>query len=119
MRRYIHSIVFVVVTLFPLISVGEETDLRKMSETIQALIFAEKFTEAEPLVHQCLQYAPEDLYFLSQFDLVLNGQHKYQEADELRNRIRTIWETHYKASWIAEGSPVWKGSWDRMLVPGK
>lgn len=117
--RSIRFISFAVAIGIPLVSFGEEVDLEKTAKQIQAFIFAGKFAEAEPLVHRCLQRAPKELYFLSQLDIVLNGQGKYQEADVLRDRIREIWEQDYKADWIVTGSPVSKATWARMLVPAQ
>ena len=112
-------VAIIAITVMSIRSFGDELDLNKASETIQELIFAGKFDEAEPLVRQCLQQVPEELYFLSQLDIVLNGQGKYHAADELRNQIRDIWERHHKAKWIEKGSPVSEATWARMIVPAE
>ena len=51
--------------------------------------------------------------------MVLNGQGKSREADELRERIRKLWEKDYKAEWIAKGSPVGESSWARVVGSSK
>ena len=112
-------VAIIAITVMSIRSFGGELDLNKASETIQELIFAGKFDEAEPLVRQCLQHVPEELYFLSQLDIVLNGQGKYHAADELRNQIRDIWERHHKATWLAKGSPVSDATWARMIIPAE
>jgi hypothetical protein len=102
-----------------LTNIGEEMNLRETSMQIQSLIFTERFVDAEPLVQQCLQQVPEDLYFLSQLDLVLNGKGKYQEAEVLRSQILEIWERDHKAKWVEAGSPIAKATWARMFVPAQ
>ena len=56
-----------------------------------------------------------DIYVLGQLEMVLNGQGKFREADELRDKIRKLWEKDYKAKWIARGSPVGESSWAREV----
>ena len=51
--------------------------------------------------------------------MVLNGQGRFREADEHRERILRIWEKHYKADWIAKGSPASRAKWARIMVPAK
>ena len=109
-------IILLVITSIPIVGTTDEDDLNQMSRIIQTFIFAGRFEEAEPYVRKVLQRVPEDLYFLSQLDIVLNGQGKYQEADELRKHIRSIWESKYKTNWIAKGSPVAEATWTRMIV---
>ena len=92
-----------------------ESDLEQKSEKIQALLRAGKFNEAEPLARECIQQLPEEPYFLAQLGIVLNGQGKFREADELRDKIRKVWERDYKAKWIANGSPVGESSWARVV----
>lgn len=89
------------------------------SERIQTLLRAGKFDEAEPLVRECLRQAPEEIYFLGQLDMVLNGQGKFGDADELHDRIRKLWEQKYKEKWIAKGAPVAESSWARMITTSK
>jgi hypothetical protein len=115
-RSICSVIIFLVITSIPIVGVTDEDDLNQMSRIIQAFIFAKRFEEAEPYVRKILQRVPEELYFLSQLDIVLNGQGKYQEADELRKHIRSIWESKYKANWVANGSPVAEATWARMIV---
>ena len=45
---------------------------------------------AEPLIRACLKQNPDSLPTLSQLDIALNAQKKYDEADEVAARIRTI-----------------------------
>ena len=95
------------------------SDLEQKSEKIQALLRAGKFNEAEPLVRECIQQLPDEIYFLGQLEMVLNGQGKFREADELRDNIRKVWERDYKAKWIAKGSPVGESSWARVVGSSK
>jgi hypothetical protein len=95
------------------------SDLEQESEKIQVLLRAGKFDEAEPLVRECIRQLPKEIYFLAQFEMVLNGQGKFGEADELRDRIRKLWEKDYKAAWIAKGSPVGVSSWSRVVGSSK
>jgi hypothetical protein len=96
-----------------------QQDLREKSERIQALLYEGKFAAAEPIARDCVAQAPEEIYFLSQLDMVLNGQGKFQDADELRDRIRKLWEEKYKETWLAKGAPVSESSWARMLTTSK
>jgi hypothetical protein len=73
--------------------------------------------EAEPLVRECLKQ--EEIYFLGQLDMVLNGQGKFGDADALRDRLRKLWEQKYKEKWIAKGVPVSESSWARMITTSK
>ncbi len=91
----------------------------EQSMKIQELIFAGKYREAEPIVRKCLQQVPREIYFLSQLDIVLNGQGKHRDADELRNDIRKVWEESHKQKWIAKGSPVAEATWARMIAASK
>lgn len=95
------------------------SDLEQESEKIQVLLRAGKFDEAEPLVRECVRQLPKEIYFLAQFEMVLNGQGKFGEADELRDQIRKLWEKEYKAAWIAKGSPVGESSWSRVVGASK
>jgi hypothetical protein len=95
------------------------SDLGEKSEKIQALLRTGKFDDAEPLVRECIRQLPEEIYFLGQLEMVLNGQDKFREADEFRDRIRKLWEKNYKAKWIAKGSPVGESSWARVVGSSK
>src|SRR5215472_7961764 len=92
-----------------------KSDLEQKSEKIQALLRSGKFDEAEPLVRECIRQLPEEIYFLGQFEMVLNGEGKFREADELRDKIRKLWKKDYQAKWIAKGSPVGESSWARVV----
>ena len=96
-----------------------KSDLDQKSEEIQALLRSGKFDEAEPLVRECIRQVPSEIYFLAQLEMVLNGEGKFGEADELRDRIRKLWEKDYKAAWIAKGSPVGESSWARVVGSSK
>ena len=107
------------VILLALIAAGtaqlSKSDLDQKSEKIQVLLRAGKYDEAEPLVRECIRQMPEEIYCLGQMEMVLNGQSKFRQADELRDRIRKLWEEDYKANWIAKGSPVGESSWARVV----
>jgi len=107
------------IILLVLIATGtaqlSESDVEQKSEKIQALLRAGKFNEAEPLARACIQQLPEEIYFLGQLEMALNGQGRFHEADELRDKIRKVWERDYKAKWIAKGSPVGESSWARVV----
>jgi hypothetical protein len=102
-----------------LLLLAAQHELEEKSERIQTLLHAGKFDEAEPLVRECLKQAPEEIYFLGQLDMVLNGQGKFGDADALRDRIRKLWEQKYKEKWIAKGAPVSESSWARMITTSK
>jgi hypothetical protein len=97
---------------------GQEALIEK-SKTIQQFLLNRKFDEAEPLVRDCLRQAPEEIYFLSQLDMVLNGQAKYHDADAVGDRIRTIWVKKYKDKWLSKGAPISESSWARMMSASK
>ncbi len=75
-----------------------------------------EFAKAEPLVRECLREVPQEIYFLGQLEMSLNGQGKYDEADQVAARVRQIWKTEYKEKWIADGSPVATASWARIMI---
>lgn len=75
-----------------------------------------KFDQAEPLARECLQQEPEEIYFLSQLEMALNGQRKFQQADELAEQTRRLWKSKYKDKWIARGSPASESSWARTIT---
>jgi hypothetical protein len=62
---------------------------------------------------------PAEMYFLGQLEMVLNGQDKSREADEVRDQIGKLWEKDYKAKWIAKDSPVRESSWARVVGSSK
>ncbi len=93
-----------------------QSDLVQKSETIGALLQAGKFDEAEPLVRDCLRQVPEDIHFLARLDMVLNGQGKYHEADEVHDRIRNIWERDQKQKWTANGGLIADSYWTRVIA---
>jgi hypothetical protein len=93
-----------------------QQDLGRRSENLQALLYGGKFDEAEPLARECVEQAPEEIYFLSQLEMALNGQGKVREADELRDRILKLWEQKYKEKWMAKGAPVDESSWARVIA---
>lgn len=101
--------------LLTAVALGAEEDLVEKSHKIQRFLFDGKFVEAEPLVRDCLRQAPEEIYFLSQLDMVLNGQGRYRDADEVGDRIRTVWLKKYKEKWQAKGAPISESSWARMM----
>ena len=98
-----------------LVQAQSDSELVENSKVIQKLVFEGKFKEAEPYVQKCLQKVPNDMYFLSQLDIVLNGQQRFQEADQLRNKILEIWNRDHKQAWISKGSPVAERAWLRMI----
>ena len=98
-------------------SPAEELDLNQRALDAQNLIFAEKYEEAEAVIRECLKVVPENLHFLSQFDIVLNGQGKYTDADKLSDQIRKVWIENHRDKWLADGSPVARATYARMVVP--
>jgi hypothetical protein len=100
---------------FTAAALSADEGLVEKSKKIQQLLFNGMFDEAEPLVRDCLRQAPEEIYFLSQLDMVLNGQGKYHDADAAGDRIRTIWVKKYKDKWLAKGAPISESSWSRMM----
>ncbi|HTY24781.1 MAG TPA: hypothetical protein VMC85_16750 [Desulfomonilaceae bacterium] len=80
---------------------------------------SEEFAKAETMARQCLLQSPDDINFLSQLEMSLNGQQKYEEADQVAARVRQIWKSKYKEEWIAKGSPVAESSWARVITSSK
>ena len=74
---------------------GGEIDLQQTSIKINDLLFNNKINEAEPLTRECIKAAPNDIYFLSRLEIILNAQNKFKEADELSKKIHTIWEKSF------------------------
>lgn len=107
------------VLLVLLASCRPQDDLAQKSEKTITLIHSDKFKEAEPLVRECLRQAPVGLYFLSQLDIVLNGQGKFHDADELRDHIRGIWKEKFRGKSPARGGLVSKAGWTRVVACAK
>ncbi len=107
------------VLLLVLAAGSAQQDLSERAQKTQALLHTGKFAEAESLARECVGQAPEEIYFLSQLDMALNGQGKFRDADELRDRIRKLWERKYKEKWIAKGAPVSESSWARVIATAK
>lgn len=96
-------------------NVFPDNDCAQKSRKIQELIFASQFKQAEPLVRSCLDKGSDELYFLSQLDIVLNGQGNHGAADRVRNQILETWHQKHEAEWRAKGSPVAQATWARMV----
>jgi hypothetical protein len=94
-------------------------DLNQRALDAQDLIFAEKYEQAEVVIRECLKVVPKNLNFLSKLDIVLNGQGKYTDADNIRDQIREIWIKNHRDKWLADGSPVARATWARMVVQTK
>ena len=101
------------------ISVADELELNQRALDAQALIFAEKYEQAEVVIRECLKVVPKDLSFLSKLDIVLNGQGKYTDADKIGDQIREIWIENHRDKWLADGSPMARATWARMVVQTK
>ena len=101
------------------VSAAEELNLNQRALDAQDLIFAEKYEEAEAVIRECLNVVPEDIGFLSKLDIVLNGQGKYTDADSIRDQIREIWIKKHRDKWLADGSPVARATWARMIAETK
>jgi hypothetical protein len=110
----------VLLLLFGTVNDGHVSDdCRGRSREIQQLFFAGQFEHAEPLVRSCLDKLPEDLYFLIQLDIALNGQEKYGAADRVRDQILEIWHREHEGDWKAKGSPVAEASWARLILSSR
>jgi len=101
------------------ISEANELDLNQKALEAQDLIFAEKYVEAEVVIRECLKVEPENMGFLSKLDIVLNGQGKYTDADSIRDQILEIWIKKHRDKWLADGSPVARATWARMIAETK
>ena len=118
MKRF----VLVVLLLFVAVTAGAvhaDGDCKEEAAEIQQFIFAEKFEEAEPIVRKCLEGFPEDLAFLSNLDIVLNGQGKFNASKQVHDRILEIWKRDHAAKWRDKGSPVREATWARMIMQSK
>ena len=91
-------------------------DLKSQSAITGNLLMKGNFKDAEPLIRECLKEVPEDLYFLAQLDMSLNGQGKYDEAEKVRETILKIWNDKGKQEWVKKGKPVNESTWARMIV---
>jgi len=96
-----------------------QDDLSQKAQQIGELLRSGEFSNAEPLVRECLKQAPHDIYFLGQLEMALNGQGKYAEDDQVAANVRQIWASEYKEEWLAKGSPVAESSWARIMISTK
>src|SRR5215469_1777584 len=88
-----------------------QDDLSQKAQQIGELLRSGEFSNAEPLVRECLKQAPHDIYFLGQLEMALNGQGKYAEDDQVAANVRQIWASEYKEEWLAKAllSPSHRG----------
>jgi hypothetical protein len=98
------------------ITLQAQETLKEKAEKTEVLLKSGKFDQAEPLARECLQQEPEEIYFLSQLEMALHGQSKFQQADELAERTRRLWKNKYKDKWIARGSPAAESAWARVMT---
>ena len=105
--------------LFLATFVVSQDEPSQKSREIGNLLRSGEFAKAETMARQCLRQVPDDIYFLSQLEMSLNGQQKYGEADEVAARVREIWKSDYKEEWIKRGSPVAESSWARVIITSK
>lgn len=122
-RRYVRTwrlrsvLLAVVMVLAP--ALVAQDDLSQKAQQIGELLRSGEFSNAEPLVRECLKQAPHDIYFLGQLEMALNGQEKYAEEDQVAANVRQIWASEYKEEWLAKGSPVAESSWARIMISTK
>jgi len=109
---------FLLALFFATFVVSQDEPSQK-SQEIGNLLRSEEFAKAETMARQCLLQSPDDINFLSQLEMSLNGQQKYEEADQVAARVRQIWKSKYKEEWIAKGSPVAESSWARVITSSK
>lgn len=105
--------------LVPVLGAQCPLDVEWHSQTIESLMMTGKFDDAEPLVHKRIQEAPNNINSLELLEVLMNGQHKFHEADEVRTQIRTLWLQQCKKDWIAKGSPTEESHWWRMASQSK
>ena len=118
MKRFTFAVLLLLVVVMAG-AVDAYADCKEEAAEIQQFIFAEKFEEAEPIVRKCLEGFPEDLAFLSNLDIVLNGQGKFNASKQVHDQILEIWKRDYEPKWREKGSPVSESSWARMVMQSK
>lgn len=120
LRRWIQCLsLLLLLALFLTTFVVSQDEPSQKSREIENLLRLGEFAKAETMARQCLPQLRDDIYFLSQLEMSLNGQQKYGEADQVAARVRQIWKSDYKEKWIAKGSPVAESSWARVITTSK
>jgi len=85
------SLLLPLALFLPTFLVSQDEPSQK-SQEIANLLRSGKFAKAETMARQCLRQLPDDIYFLSQLEMSLNGQQKYGEADQVATPSSTNME---------------------------
>lgn len=53
---------------------------------------------------------------LSFLEISLNGLQRHKQANDIRKKILSIWETKYKKTFVEENYPINLSTWTRMII---
>ncbi|AYV56162.1 hypothetical protein EFP84_12000 [Leptospira kmetyi] len=127
-RRYAdHSaflLALICVTTFwitlPLSLLSESTDplSAQAQEKIWQEIYNQDFHSSKKMVQLELARSGknETIPLLSLLEISLNGLQRHKQANEIRKKILSIWESKYKKSFIDENYPINLATWTRMVI---
>ncbi|XDD51861.1 hypothetical protein AB3N59_00950 [Leptospira sp. WS92.C1] len=127
-RRYANQFAFLSSLLcigliwitLPLAILSENTDplSAEVQEKIWQEIYNQDFHSSKKLIQLELAKSGknETIPLLSLLEISLNGLQRYKQANEIRKKILSIWETKYKKSFLDENYPINLSTWTRMVV---
>ncbi|TGL78367.1 hypothetical protein [Leptospira yasudae] len=104
----------------PLSLLSQNTD--PLSEQVQEKIWQEiynkDFHSSKKLVQLELSRSGknETIPLLSLLEISLNGLERYKQANEIRRKILSIWESKYKKTFLDENYPINLATWTRMVL---
>ncbi|WP_016752476.1 hypothetical protein [Leptospira kirschneri] len=98
-----------------LLSESTETQIR---EKIWQEIYNQDFHSSKKLVQLELAKSGknETISLLSFLEISLNGLQRHKQANDIRKKILSIWETKYKKTFVEENYPINLSTWTRMII---
>lgn len=104
----------------PLSLLSESTDplSAQAQEKIWQEIYNQDFHSSKKMVQLELARSGknETIPLLSLLEISLNGLQRHKQANEIRKKILSIWESKYKKSFIDENYPINLATWTRMVI---
>ncbi|MDI7210782.1 hypothetical protein [Leptospira santarosai] len=104
----------------PLSLLSESTDSLsvQVQEKIWQEIYSQDFHSSKKLVQLELSKSGknETIPLLSLLEISLNGLQRHKQANDIRKKILSIWESKYKKSFLEENYPINLATWTRMVI---
>ncbi|PJZ56983.1 hypothetical protein [Leptospira barantonii] len=104
----------------PLSLLSESTDplSAQAQEKIWQEIYNQDFHSSKKMVQLEIARSGknETIPLLSLLEISLNGLQRHKQANEIRKKVLSIWESKYKKSFIDENYPINLATWTRMVI---